>query len=239
MRIFLVRHGQTDANLEARYCGRTDVPLNGEGREQARALRPLLLGRTFEAVYASPLSRAVETASLLLEDPDAPPPAGLTTAERAARNGILLEDALLEHDFGRFENLTRDRIAAAAPEEMARWNADFMGYVFPGGESAIGMFARVGAFGADLVRRHKGDVLVVSHMGPTVALIASLIGLPDRHMWRLRAGNASLSRVVVGDDGYAFLDLLNIRPYRPEAKKDAWSKAGRMRLPEPNSADGV
>src|SRR5512137_1397504 len=104
MRIFLVRHGQTDANLEARYCGRTDVPLNAEGREQARALRPLLLGRAFEAVYASPLSRAVETASLLLEDPDAPtlpgetPPERLPTAERAARNGIVLADALLEHD---------------------------------------------------------------------------------------------------------------------------------------------
>jgi len=212
MRIFLVRHGQTDANLEGRYCGRTDIPLNDDGRTQALALRPLVCRRSFEAVYASPLSRAAETAALLV----------------GGSEGIVFEDALKEHDFGRFENLTRPEIAAADPVEYERWMKDFMGYRFPGGESSLDLFDRVAAFGVELVKRHRGDVLVVSHMGPTVAMMASLIGIPGRDMWRLRAGNATLCRVVVGDDGYAYLDMLNARTGAPAGKVDAWTaKADR------------
>jgi alpha-ribazole phosphatase len=228
MRIFLVRHGQTDANLEARYCGWTDTPLNADGRTQALALRPLVSRRTFEAVYASPLSRAVETAVLLLGEPDGAVATNLPVAERARRLGIHVDDALKEHCFGRFENFTRAEIAAADPEAFARWNRDFMGYRFPGGESALDLYDRVAAFGAELPKRHAGDVLVVSHMGPTVALMASMIGIPGRDMWRLRAGNASLCRIVVGDDGYAFLDMLNARTGRPAGRTDAWTaRSGR------------
>jgi broad specificity phosphatase PhoE len=222
MRIFLVRHGQTDANLEGRYCGRTDIPLNDDGRAQASALRPLVARRTFEAVYASPLSRAAETAALLIGGPD----------------GIRFEEALMEHDFGRFENFTRAEIAAADPVEFAHWNQDFMGYRFPGGESSLDLYDRVAAFGAELVKRHRGDILVVSHMGPTVALMASLIGIPGRDMWRLRAGNASLCRVVVGEDGYAFLDMLNARTGRPAGRTDAWS-AQSVRTEEQGGTPGV
>jgi alpha-ribazole phosphatase len=209
MRIFLVRHGQTDANLEGRYCGWTDIPLNDDGRTQALALRPLVARRSFEAVYASPLSRAAETAALLV-GPDV---------------GIVREDALKEHHFGRFENLTRKEIAAAEPVEYERWMNDFIGYRFPGGESSLDLYDRIAAFGAELVKRHAGDILVVSHMGPTVAMMASLIGIPGRDMWRLRVGNATLCRVVVGDDGYAFLDMLNARTGRPAGRPDAWAAA--------------
>ncbi len=230
MRIFLVRHGQTDPNLEGRYCGWTDAPLNVDGRAQALSLRPLVCRRTFEAVYASPLARAAETAALLVGDLDAPfgPDAPRSAVERARAAGIRFDDALKEHHFGRFENMTRAEIAATDPAEFERWRQDFMGYRFPGGESSLDLYDRVAAFGAGLAKRHAGDVLVVSHMGPTVALMASMIGIPGRDMWRLRAGNATLCRIVVGDDGYAFLDMLNARTGRPAGQQDAWAaQAGR------------
>ena len=218
MRIFFVRHGQTDANLQLRYCGWTDVPLNPEGRAQAARLRPLLAGRTFEAVYASPLGRTAETAALVLGDSGNPP--GTTSPiappqERARTLGVLLDDALLEQHFGRFENLTQEEIAAAYPEEAAVWARNYVEFRFPGGESSLDLYARAARFVAELQKRHEGDVLVVSHLGTIVGMMASMIGLPGPEMWRLRVGNATLSRVAVGTDGYAYLDLLNARGVRP------------------------
>jgi broad specificity phosphatase PhoE len=211
MRIFFVRHGQTDANLESRYCGWTDVPLNATGRAQALALRPLVSSRTFEAVYASPLSRAAETAAILLGGSVDLECAPLSPQERALSHDVRFDEALREHHFGRFENLTLAQIAAIAPAEAESLSRDYPSYSFPEGESSSEVYERVADFVAGLSKRHSGDVLVVSHMGTTVAMLAAMIGLPARDMWRLRIGNATLSRIAVGSDGYAYLDMLNAR----------------------------
>ena len=66
MKLFMIRHGQTYANLNKTYAGQTDIPLTEEGRRQAEALRPILAGIHFDRVYSSDLSRAVDTQKLAL-----------------------------------------------------------------------------------------------------------------------------------------------------------------------------
>ena len=66
-RIFLVRHGETDWNQTHRFQGRIDVPLNREGKNQARALALTLKDEPLDAIYASPLARAIQTARVIKE----------------------------------------------------------------------------------------------------------------------------------------------------------------------------
>lgn len=66
MKLFLVRHGQTTSNNQKIYVGQTDVPLTQQGREQARAIRPILEQFTFDRVYSSDLERAIDTQELAL-----------------------------------------------------------------------------------------------------------------------------------------------------------------------------
>jgi broad specificity phosphatase PhoE len=94
----LVRHGQTDWSREDRHTGWNDIPLNDVGRDQARALAPVLAAMAPDAVIASPLSRARETCDL----------AGF--GDRA----IVLEDCR-EWNYGAYEGLTWTEIREAAP----------------------------------------------------------------------------------------------------------------------------
>ena len=68
MQLYLVRHGETDWNAAHRIQGSTDIPLNATGRVQALATGRLLARRPWDAIYASPLSRAYETATIIAGD---------------------------------------------------------------------------------------------------------------------------------------------------------------------------
>jgi probable phosphoglycerate mutase len=96
--IWLIRHGETSWSLSGQHTGRTDVPLTDRGREEARALVPVLAKQRFDAVLSSPMTRALETCQLAGAGGD---------AQR--------EPALLEWDYGEYEGLTTPQIRTQAP----------------------------------------------------------------------------------------------------------------------------
>ena len=100
-RILLARHGETDWNLQQRWQGHTDTPLNETGRKQARALAEELAGEPIDAVFSSDLIRAHETARLIAV------PRGL---------GVTALRDLRERHFGSVEGLTTDEVFARYPE---------------------------------------------------------------------------------------------------------------------------
>ena len=110
MRIYLIRHGETDYNIRQCYYGRTEAMLTEEGVRQAEAFGEYFRDIHWDHVVVSPLKRAWDTAML---------------AAGSRREVFISEDRLMEQDFGIFEGRTYKEICKEYPAEMAAWNADF------------------------------------------------------------------------------------------------------------------
>jgi len=195
-RIFLVRHGATILTAEDRFAGATDVPLSDEGREQARRLGARLSSEKLAAVYASPMGRTMETASLVAE------PHGLPVQPR---------DGLREISHGRWEQLTRREVEQQFAEEAAAWDADPYSFAPSGGESGLAVTARALPALLDIVRANPGkQVLVVSHKATIRLLLSSLLGFdPRRFRDNLDQNPAALNIVDFKDPVRARLTLFN------------------------------
>ncbi|MEA3209508.1 MAG: hypothetical protein QOE70_2565 [Chthoniobacter sp.] len=203
-RIFLVRHGATVLTAEDRFAGATDVPLSDEGREQARRLATRLAGEKITAVYASPLGRTVETASLLAS------PHGLP---------LLTREGLREISHGRWEGMTRLEVEAQFAEEAAAWDKDPYTFAPVGGESGLAVTARALPELIDIVRAHPGAcVLVVSHKATIRLLLSSLLGFdPRRYRDNLDQSPCALNIVDFKDPVRARLTLFNDTSHYAEA----------------------
>ncbi len=181
--LMLVRHGQTDWNLEGRYQGGTDVPLNATGRDQAERLADELATRRIDAIYSSPLRRAWETALLL-----------------ARRHGLEVhpEPLLREIDLGAWEGMLATRIAEEYPELFGRWRRDPRGVRPPGGESIREVHDRAVAAIEGMVERHPGGTLcLVTHKTAMTVVRCHYLGLDlPTEMGRMPE-NANWERLVV------------------------------------------
>jgi broad specificity phosphatase PhoE len=181
--VYLARHGESDWNAERRWQGHADRPLTGRGREQAGELAARLDDVELEAVYASDLRRAWETAEAVASNQ------GLT---------VVRLPELREVDVGSWSGCTREECAERFPEAFARWQAGGSGW--EDGESYEAMGERVVGAVQRLASVHpEGSILVVSHGGPIRAVHAHALGV-DIATHR-RAGpvepNARLSAVAV------------------------------------------
>jgi broad specificity phosphatase PhoE len=157
--IVLVRHGETDWNLERRFQGHADTPLNEAGRIQAAELADALGSERISAVYSSPLRRAHETAAIV-----------------AARLGLDVRalEALREIHVGDWEGLTIDEAKDRYPgSTTVDWHSGW-----PGGETYDQLAARVLPALAALAREHVDErILVVTHAGPVRAALAAAMEL--------------------------------------------------------------
>ena len=158
-RLILVRHGETVGQSSIRYYGVTDVPLSEFGREQARQARSLIPGETFEAVWASSLCRAWESAQII-----------------APNHPVRIEFDFREIDFGRWEGLTREEIEAADPALYSDWQVKKPGFEFPDGERRSDFRRRIESGLARLRETGVSSALVVAHKGVVRTLLELACG---------------------------------------------------------------
>jgi len=203
-RIFLVRHGATVLTAEDRFAGATDVELSDEGREQVRRLAVRLSRERIAAIYASPLGRTVETATILAQP---------------HRLDVQTRDGLREISHGRWEQMTRREVEQQFPEEAAAWEKDPYTFAPVGGESGLTVTARALPVLMDIVRAHSsGNVLVVSHKATIRLLLSSILGFdPRRYRDNLDQNPAALNIVDFKDPVNARLTLFNDTSHYAEA----------------------
>ena len=187
VRLFVVRHGQAEANVEQRYLGLRDDPLTDLGLTQAEALGRALAGMPLSAVYSSPLSRALKTAEPIA---------------RAHGLQVVPEDRLLEMSFGTWEGLTRAELIASGEQgaaHLARWEHDPAAVAPPGGETLAALQERVLGLAAELAAvGPAAPVVLVSHVGPIKALLCAVLGLPLSGSRRMFLDPATVSVVDWG-----------------------------------------
>lgn len=198
VRIYIIRHGETEPNTRFACVGRLDVPLNEKGRMQAAALTERIKEINADKIYISPLSRAYETIRPYCElYPDIP---------------VVTENRIAERDFGEWENMSFAEIEAADPERYARWQADFTGYRLPGGESSEDVQKRVNeALDRITAENDEKTVFLVTHLGTARQIISRLLCLSIEESWRFTMNNASCA--VIDYDNNAecgVLKYLNI-----------------------------
>ena len=192
--IFIARHGETVWNLEGRIQGHTDVALSERGVEQAKRLAHRLENIRFDAAYASDLSRASETAAVLLQGRDVP---------------LFPTPRLREYHKGAFEGLTDGELRARFPGEYPSYIAKDLDYAPEGGESTREVSVRMTGVINAIKEKHLGhNVLVVGHGGSLRAAMMALLGMPLDANWRFVFGNCTLSIVDTYHDN-AVLRLFN------------------------------
>jgi alpha-ribazole phosphatase len=191
-KLFLVRHGQTLWNQNARYQGHTNTPLNDTGITQARLLAMRLATEPLQAVYSSDLKRAVDTARIIAEP-----------------HGLVMQTMpqLREINFGEWEGLTYQETKTYFGDISDRWHASPGSVRIPGGETFQELRERAYDAVIDLVNgQDQSSIAVVTHGATIRAIICALLSIDLNIVFRIRQDNAALNVI----DYYGELGILSL-----------------------------
>ena len=149
VRLIVIRHGETDHNKQGRYMGRTDIPLNAKGKEQALLTAQKMKEMPVHAVITSPLARARETADIIGKECSLP---------------VSSDAAFIERNLGIFEELTKKEVQTRYPELYSRTITRIFDEAPPGGETINEVFQRVSAGLNQIRKEHSGKtIILVTH----------------------------------------------------------------------------
>jgi len=184
MILHCVRHGQTQANADGRIQGQADTPLSELGRRQCEAVARVLCPLPIEAIYSSPLARAVSSAQCLAKQLDLE---------------LRLDERLMEINAGIFQGLAWPEIESAHPTEARLWKSHEPEYRIPGGESRADVMRRAAAVFHDIRGSGYEQVIVVAHGGLLSAALKALLEIPPRRS-PFALENASITSLAWDDD---------------------------------------
>jgi probable phosphoglycerate mutase len=186
-RIIAIRHGETAWNVDTRLQGHLDIELNTKGLWQAGQVAQALADEPIDAVYASDLRRAWQTALAIAHATGAP---------------LVAKPGLRERGFGTFEGKTYAEIATQWPEQSELWRKRVPDWAPPGGESLVAIRERVASTVDALAAQHiGGQIVLVAHGGVMDMLYRLATGqeLQAPRSWHL--GNAAINRLLWTPDG--------------------------------------
>lgn len=193
--IIIIRHGETEWNKTGRFQGHSDVPLSEEGRAQAEALGKNLVVDHVDAIYASDLTRAMETAAPLAERFGLP---------------VIPDPQLRELNFGAWEGRNFNDVNAENPDAMKNFYNDPEQANIPDSENFTDFQRRVAGRVREITAQERGKrIVIVSHGASIRILLADLLSMPIRSIWHLSQLNTAVNKIRFEDDGFAIVTLMN------------------------------
>jgi len=169
--IILVRHGETQWNVQEVFRGRIDIELNETGLRQAELLAEYLSRLKIDAVYSSPLKRALNTAQAIASH---------------HKLEVKISPGLLDFDFGKWQGLSHQEVKRRYKKLYVQWLENPHLIRMPDGESLNGVRERALGVVNEVVAKYKGTIVLVSHRVVNKVLICALLGLDNSHFWNIR-----------------------------------------------------
>lgn len=187
-RFYLIRHGQTRSNFEDRLRGWVDVPLDETGLEQAERTGRALADEGLTHVYASRLSRAMETGRAMA---------------RHAGCGVTAHEGFMDFHFGDWGGLLRSEVKERWPGLYRTYEEDPARFRSPNGESFADLLARVDRGLRDLLGHHEGGTVgIASHSVTCRLLLLHLLGAGPEKYWNIEQANCCINVFSHGRRGW-------------------------------------
>lgn len=203
MKIILARHGETEWNVEEVFRGRVDVELNEIGIKQAELLAEYLSDFKIEAVYSSPLKRALKTAETI-----------------ASYHKLRVEIApgLIDLDFGKWQGLCLKEVKKKYKELYAEWVNHPERVKIPDGESLNDVRARAIAVIDSVIAKYRETAVLVSHRVVNKVLICALLGLDNSHFWKIKQDTCGISTFIYENERFILAEHNNTSYLKPLRK---------------------
>ena len=176
--IIIARHGETEWNVSEVFRGQIDIALNETGVKQAELLAGYLSTSNIEAVYSSPLQRALKTAEIIA---------------RPHRLKVNIDPDLLDFNFGRWQGLSHQEVKEQYGELYARWISHPEQVMMPDGETLGDVSKRVIRVIDKVLKKHAGTAVIVGHRVVNKVLICALLELDNSHFWKIRQDTCAIS----------------------------------------------
>ena len=187
-RIFLIRHGETNWNKEGRFQGQIDIPLNENGKDQARKTFEYLKNISFNKAFSSSMHRPYETAQIILQN----------------KKDLKIEkiDSLVEISHGLWEGKLESEIREKWPLLLKNWHDKPEEVIMPEGESIKDVSERsIKAFNKICLSQKDNDLsLIVAHDAVNKTLICNILGINYSNIWKIKQGNGGITIIDLFDD---------------------------------------
>jgi broad specificity phosphatase PhoE len=201
--IILARHGETDWNVSQVFRGRIDVELNETGRRQAELLAKYLRHFKIDAIFSSPLRRALATAE---------------TIARYHKLGIEIAPGLIDFDYGKWQGLAHQEVKETYKELYAQWLSNPHQVTMPSGESLNDVSQRAIGVVNEVIARYRGTVILVSHRVVNKVLICALLGLDNSHFWNIRQDTCGTTTFAYENEQFILTGHNNTSYLKPVKK---------------------
>lgn len=194
MKIYIIRHGETNSNIERRMQGWIDNPLNEKGVRLAKITGSRMKDIHFDACISSPLKRAYQTAQIILEE---------------SGNGdvpIQTDDRIKEICFGDYEGLQLDSEPLMTEEAMRFFKEPLMAGSFPGGEAATDVCARTQDFLKELAARDDDQTYLIATHGCALRAMLNFLYEDPSNFWQEHVPYNCAVDIITVEDGKITLD---------------------------------